>query len=95
MVSRLSNASSEFAMVRTMERFVDEETLDELYIVGQNAKEEENETLFEDCLFAKNGFFWGAGAYMLRTSALKSTTNYDIYTAKDAGQNWQLFLPIL
>lgn len=95
MVDRLANASSEFAMVRTMERFVDENTLDELFVVGQNAKEEECETLFEDCLFANNGFFWGAGAYMLRVPILKEITDYDIYAEKHAGQNWQLFLPIL
>lgn len=95
MVDKLANATSEFAMVRTMQRFVDENTLEELYVVGQKAREEENFNLFEDCLFANNGFYFGAGAYMIRVSTLKEVTNFDIYTDKNAGQNWQLFLPIL
>lgn len=95
MVDKLANATSEFAMVRTMQRFVDENTLEELYVVGQKAKEEESLNLFEDCLFVRNGFYFGAGAYMLRVSTLKEVTNFDIYTDRNAGQNWQLFLPIL
>lgn len=82
------------AIVRTMQRVVDEKDLRELYIQGDNAVED-GQNLFEDCLFAKNGFYWGAGAYMIRFSALKETCNSTIYTEKHAGQNWQLFLPIL
>lgn len=82
------------AIVRTMQRVVDEKDLRELYIQGDNAVED-GQNLFEDCLFTKNGFYWGAGAYMIRFSALKETCNSTIYTEKHAGQNWQLLLPIL
>lgn len=82
------------AIVRTMQRVVDEKDLRELYIQGNNAVED-GQNLFEDCLFTKNGFYWGAGAYMIRFSALKETCNSTIYTEKHAGQNWQLLLPIL
>ena len=95
MVDRLANASSEFAMVRTMERFVDENTLEELFVVGQNANEEETKTLFEDCLFNVNSFYYPPGAYMIIVSKLREVTSLNIYTEKEAGQNWQLYLPIL
>ena len=32
---------------------------------------------------------------MVRTMILREATDFDIYTSKDAGQNWQLLLPIL
>lgn len=93
MVTRLSQASPEFAMVRTMLRALDENNLSELYIKGNDAHEIENKTLFEDCLFGN--FYFNPGAYMVRMSALTETTNLEIYTSKDAGQNWQLYLPVL
>lgn len=39
---------------------------------------------------------WGAGNYMARMSKLKDINpNMDIYTEKNAGQNWQMLLPLL
>lgn len=94
MVDVLMNASPEFAVVRTWQRIVAEDTLDELFIIGD--KVDENKTdLFEDCLLVRNNFYWGAGAYMVRTESLRTTTDFDIYTEKKAGQNWQIFLPVL
>jgi len=95
MVDALENASSEFAMVRTMEREVDEHSLKELCIYGANAREQENLSLFEDCLFQQNGFYFCSGAYMVRFAVLRELTNLCIYTEKNAGQNWQLLLPVL
>lgn len=93
MVSRLSKAAPEFAMVRTMLRVVDEKNLSELRIEGTNANEEECKELFRDCLLGN--FYYTPGAYMVRMSALIETTDLNIYTSKDAGQNWQIYLPIL
>lgn len=95
MVDALESASVDFAMVRTLERVVDEHSLRELWIIGENAHEKESDSLFEDCLLQQNGFFYIPGAYMVRFSALRETTDLQIYTEKNAGQNWQLFLPIL
>lgn len=95
MVLALSSASSEFAMVRTLERVLDESTLKEICVYGLDSHYYEDKTLFEDCLFARNGFFFVPGAYMVKVDALKGLTSLDIYTHKDAGQNWQIFLPIL
>ena len=59
-------------------------------------KVDENRTyLFEDCLLVSKNFYWGAGAYMIRSESLRETTGFDIYTEKYAGQNWQIFLPVL
>lgn len=95
MVTSLATASSEFAVVRTLRRVVDEITMEELYVSGGNAKPQEDRSLFDDCLFIRNGFYFCSGAYMVRTNALKEMTSMDIYTHKDAGQNWQLLLPLL
>lgn len=94
MVDALKNASSEFAVVRTWQRVVAEDTLEELFLMGD--KVDENRTyLFEDCLLVSKNFYWGAGAYMIRSESLRETTGFDIYTEKYAGQNWQIFLPVL
>jgi hypothetical protein len=54
------------------------------------------QSLFEDCLFDKNGFFWGAGNYMIKTEPFFNEINgRNIYAEKSAGQNWQMLLPIL
>ena len=63
MVRRLAEASSEFAMVRTMERLVDENDFGkELRVHGANAQEEEPARLFYDCLFNDNHFYFVPGA---------------------------------
>lgn len=95
MVLRLIQSPAEFAAVRCQQRLVDEVTLDEISIDGYDAKEEEELDLFDDCLFFQNGFYIQPISYMVKTSILRETTNFDIYTNKNAGQNWQLLLPIL
>lgn len=95
MVYRLINNPSEFAMVRTQEQLVEDGSFKVIRIAGLNAKEEESKSLFEDCLFGTNDYYFCPGAYMVRTIALQETTDMSIYTSKDAGQNWQLMLPIL
>lgn len=95
MVATLENSSEEFKMVRTQERIVLDGSFKEVELRGITAKEEEERSLFEDCLFGKNGFFFVPGAYMLDIQALKEVSNFDIYTNPEAGQNWQLLLPVL
>lgn len=95
MVKCLTDCDDDVAMVRTQERLVDEVTLKELSILGVDAQDDERKSLFEDCLFDRNGFYYPPGAYMVRTSVLRNVVGMSIYTHKDAGQNWQLYLPIL
>lgn len=95
MVDVLESADEAFQMVRTHVRYVRDYTLELLRTEGAGTREEEDPSLFEDCLFDSNGFFYCAGSYMVRTAVLKELTGFDIYTEKNAGQNWQLLLPVL
>lgn len=93
MVNTLENASSEFAIVRTMQRLISEDTMQEIEIIGVDSQYEEPHTLFEDCIWGR--FYYAPGSYLVRVDALRETTNLEIYTAKEAGQNWQIYLPLL
>lgn len=95
MVGTLESASEEFQMARTQVLYVEEEGFKTIRMEGLKAKEEEDSSLFEDCLFGRNGFYYCAGSYLVRTKVLKELTDFDIYTEKNAGQNWQLLLPVL
>ncbi|MBD5366021.1 MAG: glycosyltransferase family 2 protein [Bacteroides sp.] len=96
MVDRFKLSGQDVGMVRTQEIIVrDNAENTPIQTLGKNAKEEESRSLFEDCLLQKNGFYFCSGAYMIKSEALMSSTRLPIYTEKDAGQNWQLLLPVL
>lgn len=95
MVEVLKNTPKEFKMVRCQENILKDDTFELLSIRGLKAKEYEDSTLFYDCLYKKNGYYYAPGAYMVDAATLYETTGFDIYTDKNAGQNWQLMLPIL
>lgn len=95
MVRALESSAPEFQLVRTQVRYVQDPSLELLRIEGLDAHAEEDPSLFEDCLFALGGFYYCAGSYLVRTAVLKDLTGFDIYTEKNAGQNWQLLVPIL
>lgn len=95
MVEEFLHSPEELHIVRTQGRIVKDGTLEPISTFGLNAKRDEPKTLFEDCLFGKNGFFYCPGAYMVRTKTLYELTKFDIFTTKDAGQNWQMELPFL
>ena len=95
MVRALEASAPAFQIVRTQVRYVKDPSLELLRIEGLDAHAEEDPSLFEDCLFALGGFYYCAGSYLVRTAVLKDLTGFDIYTEKNAGQNWQLLVPIL
>ena len=95
MVHVLESSAPEFQLVRTQARYVQDPSMELLRIEGLAAREEEDPSLFEDCLFALGGFYYCAGSYLLRTAVLKDLTGFEIYTEKNAGQNWQLLVPVL
>ncbi len=93
LVSALKSEPEEVAMVRCRHIFVDEHTGE---ITKVNSKGTCYDTLFEDCLYGKNNFWFLAGGYVVRTESLfKVLKNKTIYSSKNAGQNWQLLLPML
>ena len=95
MVRALEASAPAFQIVRTQVRYVKDPSLELLRIEGLDAHAEEDPSLFEDCLFALGGFYYCAGSYLVRTAVLKDLTGFDIYSEKNAGQNWQLLVPIL
>lgn len=95
MVQALENGGEEFAMVRTEENLLEDNTLSIKYVMKEKTPRDSKRRAFEDCLWGDNGYYYAPGAYMAEFSKLKDTTSLDIYTEKNAGQNWQLMLPLL
>lgn len=93
-VNALKNKGNNFGVVRCLPVHVDENTLEE-EAERQLIPAYREENQFENCLYSKK-FFWGAGDYLIRTSALDHVNpSRKIYIEKNAGQNWQLLLPVL
>lgn len=96
MVKRFKTSAGDVAIVRTQEVVVEDSVNHTVkWIYGINAKELEEKSLFCDCLFDRNGFYYCSGAYMLKLQSFINSSKLPIFTSKDAGQNWQLLLPIL
>ena len=96
MVTVFERTGDEYGLVRTQENLLEDETLRIIGCNGKNADADcDKLQLFEDCLFCKNGFFFCPGAYMANFEKMKACMPLSIYTQKDAGQNWQLMLPLL
>lgn len=95
MVAALEREGDPFRMVRTREVLVSDPDLKPLSVVGVGRPYKEAESLFEDCLLHLNDYYFYPGAYMVDVAALREVTDMEIYTNKEAGQNWQLMLPML
>lgn len=88
----------EASVVRCFSNILDEESLRIIGTAGRNLRDHINiNQTFEECLFNKNDFWFGAGNYMVRKKALvRYYPELDIYSSnKYGGQNWQLLLPAL
>ncbi len=95
MVTALENEGVPFRMVRTREVLVSDPELKPLTVVGVGRPYKEATSLFEDCLLHLNDYYFYPGAYMVDVEALREVTDMEIYTNREAGQNWQLMLPML
>jgi len=96
MVTILDNSDNIVSMVRCQSNLLDENTLKQIGKFCVNEKTKSKTNLFEDCLFAQNGYWHVPGGYMAKTKKIEEIIpNKEIYTDKDAGQNWQLMLPLL
>lgn len=93
-VKELESRDSRYGIVRCLPTYVNEENLEEISRVFIN-EDYRNENQFENCLYSTR-FFWGAGDYMIRMEAFdKVNPHREIYVEKNAGQNWQMLLPML
>lgn len=89
----LEQGGEQVGMSRCLLEYLNE---DDLSFIRAVKVTEIKDSLFEDCLFGTNGFWYCAGACMVKTSALREMIpGLEIYTEKAAGQNWQLMLPVL
>ncbi len=96
MVNTFENLGDDYGLIRSQGNLLEDKSLKVIKGIGlKNQIKHDEQSLFEDCLFNKNGFYFLAGGYMADFSRLKSSTTLNIYTDKNAGQNWQLLLPIL
>lgn len=94
MVNSLANTDDSVGMTRCMMEYLDENDLSVLRTM--NTARHYSDSLFDDCLYTTNGFWYCSGGYMVKTRALVETIpDLEIYTEHDAGQNWQLMLPVL
>lgn len=94
MVSKLNSLSDEYVVVRSMVQQIDEKTMQPCGIWGENISDGEEKNLFEDCLFAQNGYYYINIGYMIRVSALKEITGLDFYAAYNVGPGRQVYLPL-
>lgn len=93
-VNALANANDDVAMVRCLPTCVSEKDCSLINVLNINA-ELKKEKQFENCLYSRN-FIWPPINYMIKTNAFfKSNPTKSIYVEKNAGQNWQMLLPIL
>lgn len=92
-VQKLNSLPDEYAMVRCIPTSVNEKSGEEKVLPFKNVYADSNQ--FINCLYSRN-FFWGAGNYMVRMSVFDHVNpKRDIYVQKDAGQNWQMLLPLM
>lgn len=92
-VQKLNSLPEEYALVRCMPTFVNEKNGIEKVLPFKDVYADPNQ--FLNCLYSRN-FIWVPGNYMVRMSAFDHVNpSRDIYVQKDAGQNWQMFLPLM
>lgn len=93
-IHTFDNLDDSYGVVRCIPTFVDENTLCEirtLVITEEFLKPDQ----FDNCINSRN-FIWIPGNYMLKMSVFdKVVKNREIFHEKNAGQNFQILLPIL
>lgn len=95
MVSLLSVSPEDVSMVRVLYNVVNQD--DELlYRIDVRGDDKYKTDLFEDCVFGENGYWYPPGGKMVKTKKIDELIpGREIYTRKNAGQNFQIEFPIL
>lgn len=92
-VNRFRSLPDEYGVVRCMPVYRDEDSEEERSYDRSHVAM--GPYLFYNCLYCDR-FVWGAGNYMVRMQAFdKVNKDRSIYVEKNAGQNWQMLLPLL
>lgn len=96
MVRSLEKTNDNVSMVRSSVNLLDETSLMNLGFLGKNVLNKEEVNLFEDSFFERRNFWFQPISYMVKSKyVIELIKDRDIYTNKDAGQNWQILLPLL
>lgn len=93
-VNKFEELSDDYAIIRCQQAFINEETMEPMGISYPDATEDDPGTLFEDCLFGRNGYNYAPINYMVKVSVLRKETNLNIYNAYNTGQQRQICLPL-
>lgn len=92
MVNVFKENDASVSIVRCLSEFIDE---DSFQVVDKFPFATKTDW-FEDCLFVRPGSWYCPGGYMTRVDILdRCIKGREIYVEKNAGQNWQLLLPLL
>jgi len=94
MVEVLKSSDDSVSLVQVLREYVDErgEVVWRQEITSDNRYKTD---LFEDGIFGRNGFRYPPGAVMAKVSKIDELIpDREIYTEKDAGQNFQLYIPL-
>lgn len=93
-VSKFNELSDDYAIIRSQLQFIDEKNMQPIGLAYENFPEDDPGTLFEDCLFAKNGYNFAPIDYMVKVSKFREMTGLEIFNAYNVGQQRQICLPL-
>ena len=93
-INKFESLPDEYAIIRTQLVHIREEDMQPIRLIYEDFNEDDPGTLFEDCLFSKNGYCFAPIDYMVKVSKLKEMTGMDIYNAYNTGQQRQICLPL-
>lgn len=93
-VHKFLSLPKEYAIIRSQIVFVNEKDLQPTGITYKDFPEDDPGTLFEDCLYGKNGYNYAPIGYMVKVSALRETTGLEIHHSYYSGQQLQICLPL-
>lgn len=93
-VDTFQSLPNDYAIVRCQLQLIDEVGLKPIGIIYEQATEDGPDSIFEDCLFGKNGYSFAPINYMVKISALREMTDMQIFNAYNIGQQRQICLPL-
>lgn len=93
-IDKFLSLPDEYAIIRTQLQLINEENMQPIRIVYEGFPADDPGTLFEDCLFGKNGYNYAPIDYMVKVSALREMTGMKIYNAYNTGQQRQICCPL-
>lgn len=93
-VKKFEELPDNYAIIRSQLQFIDEKNMQPIGLAYNSFPEDDPGTLFEDCLFAKNGYNFAPIDYMVKVSKFREMTGLEIYNAYNIGQQRQICLPL-